>query len=110
MLSVSALTPPTHTLTLSSTAHTHTPHTPASDTRWAGDVNLAVCVDNLKINNAAGRVRMNSAWCSVEGRGERGGAWRTRGSVEGRGERGGQEAVWREGVKEEGKRQCGGEG
>ena len=39
------------------------PHTPlltltANDTRWAGLVNLAICVDSLKISDAARRVRV----------------------------------------------------
>ena len=59
--------------------HTHThisppitslhPHTlTANDTRWAGLVNLAICVDSLKISNTAGRVRMGER----EGEGEDG--------------------------------------
>ena len=68
-------TPHTPLLTLHSSHSTsHTPlltlhsshstsHTPlltltANDTRWAGLVNLAICVDSLKISDAARRVRV----------------------------------------------------
>ena len=32
------------------------PPPPDNDTRWAGDMNLAISVEHLKISNAAGRV------------------------------------------------------
>ena len=39
-----------------STSHTPLLTLTANDTRWAGLVNLAICVDSLKISDAARRV------------------------------------------------------
>ena len=55
------------------------------DNRWAGEVNLSVSVDHLKISNAGGRVSV-----------ERGGVWGERRGGGVSEERGGMSGGWSE--------------